>query len=57
MEAYPSSSLIGLSLFVGLATACGTVFLKLYRARMTLIERRRRGLVGIPYIQVTLSTL
>jgi hypothetical protein len=39
--------LIGVSLIVGLATLFGTFFVKLYRARMLLIERQKRGLVSI----------
>lgn len=39
------SSPVSVSLLVGLATFCGTVFVKLYRARMLLVERRRQGLV------------
>jgi hypothetical protein len=39
------SSPVRVSLLVGLATLCGTVFVKLYRARMLLVERRRQGLV------------
>jgi hypothetical protein len=40
-----SSSPVSVSLLVGLANLCGTVFVKLYRARMLLVERRRQGLV------------
>jgi hypothetical protein len=41
-----SSTLVSVSIAVGLATLCSTFFVKLYRARMLLIERRRRGLVS-----------
>lgn len=44
-----SSPLLGVSLLVGVATLFATAFLKLYRARMLLIERRRKGLVSISF--------
>lgn len=48
MAQYLSSlSPVVLTLAVGLATVFGTFFAKLYRARMLLIDRRRKGLVCI----------
>lgn len=44
----PSSSLLASSLLVGLITLFDAAFVKLYRARMLLIERRLKGLVSIP---------
>ncbi|KAH7138700.1 hypothetical protein B0J11DRAFT_23122 [Dendryphion nanum] len=43
-----SLSLLGVSLLVGLATLFGTASVKLYRARMLLTEKRRKGLPVAP---------
>jgi hypothetical protein len=47
---------ISIALFIGLATILGSFFVKLYRARMLLVSRRKQGLVRIEQLKLTPET-